>query len=186
MQFNLPSSVEFGGKQWPIRTDYRGVLRVLAAFEDPDLTDGEKVYVCLKNLYPAFEAIPPRLWQEAFDAAARFIDGPGGVVSGGGYRTMDWEQDAPLIFPAVNRVAGFEVRTAKRLHWWTFLGYFMEIRDSTYATVLALRQKRARGQKLEKEEAEFWRQNAGICELRKRLSAAEIAEKERLEGMLGK
>ena len=97
---------------------------------------------------------------------------------------MDWEQDAPLIFPAVNRVAGFEVRAAKHLHWWTFLGYLMEIRDSTFATILALRQKKARGKKLEKEEAEFWRRNAGVCELKKRLTAAERAEKRRLERMM--
>ena len=186
MQFDLPVSVSFGGREWPIRTDYRDVLRVLAAFEDAELTDGEKVYVCLKNLYPEFAEIPPGLWQAAFDAAVAFIDAPGGSgPSGGGHRTMDWAQDAPLIFPAVNRVAGFEVRAAGELHWWTFLGYFMEIRDSTYATVLALRQKKARGQRLEKDAAEFWRRNAGICELRKKLTRAEVEEKERLERMLG-
>ena len=115
-------------------------------------------------------------------------DGDGQSQRGAGVRlqprTMDWEQDAPLIFPAVNRVAGFEVRAAKHLHWWTFLGYLMEIRDSTFATILALRQKKARGKKLEKEEAEFWRRNAGVCELKKRLTAAERAEKRRLERMM--
>ena len=65
MLFELPSSVEFGGRRWAIRTDYRDVLRVLAAFADPDLTDGEKAYVCLRNMYPAFEHIPPRLAQAA-------------------------------------------------------------------------------------------------------------------------
>ena len=84
------------------------------------------------------------------------------------------------------RVAGYEVRSAAFLHWWTFLGFFMEIRDSVYATVLALRQKRARGEKLEKWEQDFWRRNAGICRLKPRLSDAEKAEKERLEAALGR
>ena len=190
MSFELPTSLAFGGRQWPVNTDFRDVLRVLAAFSDPNLTDGEKVYVCLHNLYPDFRDIPPRHVQAAFDAAVAFIDqrddasapGDGGR---GGPRTLDWEQDAPLIFPAVNRVAGFEVRSAEYLHWWTFLGYFMEIRDSTCATVLSLRQKKARGTKLEKHEQEFWKRNAAICELKTRYSDSEIEERRRLEEMLG-
>ena len=75
MLFDLPSSVAFGGRRWAIRTDYRDVLRVLAAFADPELTDGEKAFVCLKNLYPEFERIPAGLRQAAFDAAVGFIDG---------------------------------------------------------------------------------------------------------------
>ena len=100
-------------------------------------------------------------------------------------RTMDWEQDAGLIFSAVNRAAGFEVRSAKYIHWWTFVGYFMEIKDSTYATVLGLRGKRARGKKLEKGEQEFWNQNRGICELKKRYTEEELEEQERLKAILG-
>ena len=98
---------------------------------------------------------------------------------------MDWEQDAPLIFAAVNRVAGREVRADAFLHWWTFLGLFMEIRDSTFATVLMLRQKKARGKPLEPWERDFWQKNAGVCRLRPRLTGAEQAEKARLELVLG-
>ena len=71
-------------------------------------------------------------------------------------RTMDWTQDANLIFPAVNKAAGFEVRGVDYMHWWTFMGYFMEIRDTTYATILGLRGKKARGKKLEKDEKELY------------------------------
>ena len=126
--------------------------------------------------------MPRELYQAAYDAAMAFIDRGGDGRPGP--RTMDWTQDAPLIFPAVNRVAGFEVRAVDYLHWWTFLGYFMEIRDSTYATVLSLRQKKARGRRLEKHEKEFWQQNAEICRLKSRLTEAEAAEKARLEAIL--
>ena len=50
------------------------------------------------------------------------------------------------------------------------------------ATVLALRQKKARGEKLEPWERDFWRRNAGICRIRPRLSAAEEEEKPEPEG----
>jgi hypothetical protein len=98
---------------------------------------------------------------------------------------MDWTQDAPLIFPAVNRVAGFEVRSVDYMHWWTFMGLFMEIHDSVYSTVLSLRGKKARGKKLEKDEREFWQHNRGICELKPRYTQEEIAEKERLKQIIG-
>ena len=183
MVFDLPNSLSFGGRAWRIDADYRQVLRVLAAGEDPVLSDAEKATLCLYNLYVNFGEIPPTLWQAAYDAAVAFIDH--GSAPSGGARTMDWTQDADLIFPAVNRVAGFEVRSVAFMHWWTFLGYFMELRDSVYATVLALRQKRAAGKKLEKWEQDYWRQNRALCELRPRYDRAERAERERLERMLG-
>ncbi len=184
MRFALPRALAVGEREWAIRADYREVLNILAAFEDPELTEAEKAYICLNNLYEDFPAMPQADYPEAFRAAVAFID-HGATEERGGARTMDWEQDAPLLFPAVNRVAGYEVRDVAFLHWWTFLGLFMEIRDSVYATVLALRQKKARGEKLEKWEQEFWRRNAGICRLRPRLSEAELAEKRRLEAALG-
>lgn len=184
MIFDLPSTLPVGGEEWAIATDYRDVLVILEAFEDPDLTDAEKAYVCMNNLYDDFEAMPAKLYSEAYEAALGFIDH--GCGDEHGLRTMDWTQDAPLIFPAVNRAAGFEVRSAEHVHWWTFVGYFMEIHDSVYATVLNLRQKKARGKKLEKHEQDFWNNNAGICKLKKRLTEAEQAEMDRLERVFGR
>ena len=184
MSFDLPTALEFGGRKWAINSDYRDVLRTLTAFEDPDVSDEEKAFICLHNTYPDLDEIPGEHLQAAFDAAVAFID-HGAAGAKGAPRTVDWEQDAPILFPAVNRVAGYEVRGAAFLHWWTFLGFFMEIRDSVYATVLALRQKKARGEKLEKWEQDFWRQNAEICRIQPRLSASEQAEKARLEALLG-
>lgn len=184
MIFDLPITAEFGGRQWAINTDFRDVLRTLTAFEDPNLTNEEKVYICLHNTYPDFKDIPASDMQAALDAAIDFID-HGQHSDDPSPRTMDWEQDATLIFPAVNRVAGFEVRSADYIHWWTFMGFFMEIKNSTYATVLSLRGKKARGKKLEKDEQEFWKHNRGICELKKRYTDEELAEQEQLKSILG-
>ena len=59
-------------------------------------------------------------------------------------KMMDWEQDEAILFPAVNKVAGIETRAVPYLHWWTFAGYFMEIEEGTFSTVLGIRQKRPR------------------------------------------
>lgn len=186
MIYDLPETVEFGGREWRINTDFRDVLNILTAFEDPELTNEEKAYVCLYNIYPEFEKIPKSLVQQAYDAAIEFIDHGHPDDKKPSKKTMDWEQDAPLIFPAVNRVAGFETRSADYIHWWTFMGYFMEIKDSTYSTVLSLRQKKARGKKLEKYEQEYWKNNRGICELRRKETEEDKEEKARLEAILGK
>ena len=184
MLFDLPKSLEVGGKRWPIRSDFRDVLTVVLAFEDPDLGQREKAYVCLDIIYPDFEDMPEKLYGEAFEAAIGFID-HGKKDGHPGPRTMDWEQDADLLFPAVNHVAGFEVRDVEYMHWWTFLGLFMEIGEGTYSTVLSLRQKKAKHKKLEKWESEWWSNNIGICKLKERYSEEELAEQARLKALLG-
>ena len=184
MIFELPVALEVNGRKWRINSDFRDVLRTLTAFEDPDVTDEEKAYICLHNTYPELEDMPAGDLQAALDAAVAFID-HGARENGPSPRMMDWEQDAALIFPAVNKAAGFEVRSAEYLHWWTFMGYFMEIRETTYATVLGLRGKKARGKKLEKDELNFWTQNLGICKLKPRYTEAQKAENERLKQLLG-
>ena len=185
MIYDLPTTVEFGGRTWEINTDYRDILNILMAFEDEELTPQEKAFVCLYNFYVNFEEIPKECVQEAYEKAMEFIDHGNGDDNGKKPRTMDWEQDAHIIFPAINRVAGYEVRSCDYLHWWTFLGMFMEIKESTCATVFSLRQKKARGKKLEKYEQEFWSQNKDICVLRRKETAEDIAEKERLKAILG-
>lgn len=180
MFWELPESLEAGGAAYGIDSDFRTVLRVLAAYGDPELSESEKALVCLANVYIDAASIPAEHLQEAYEAAVRFIDN-GQSPEERGPRAMDWEQDAPLIFPAVNGVAGFEVRSVEYLHWHTFLGYFMEIRDGVFSTVMRLRQKRNKGRKLDKAESEFWRSNRNICELKVKLSAAEQAAYDRFD-----
>ena len=180
MFWDLPQSLEVAGKAYEIDSDFRTVLRVLAAYGDPELSDSEKALVCLANVYIDIGAIPAAHLQEAYEAAVRFIDN-GQEQEQRGPRSMDWEQDAPLIFPAVNGVAGFEVRSAEYMHWHTFLGCFMEVKDSVFSTVVRLRQKKNKRQKLDNAEREFWNGNWKICELKVKLSAAEQAEYDRLD-----
>ena len=185
MIWELPTSLEVDGKEWEIRTDFRDILNVLTAFADPDLAQNEKLYVCMVTMYKDFDEMAQEDYAAAYEAAQRFIDGGVSGKSKSRPRTMDWEQDAPIIFPAVNKVAGCEVRALDYLHWWTFTGYFMEIRDSVFSSVLAVRQKKAKGKKLEDHENEFWQSNREICELKPRLSKEEQEEKERLRKLVG-
>ena len=183
MYYDLPTALEVGDTEWPIRTDYRVILSILSAFDDPNLSNEEKVYVCLYDLYEGFEDMHAEQYEDALKAAMEFIDhGNGG---GSGKRTIDWEQDANILFPAVNKVAGYEVRSVEYLHWWTFLGFFMEIGDGVFSTVLSLRQKKNSGKKLEKWEKEWWAKNKAICQIQKRYTDEEKAEQDALKAILG-
>lgn len=184
----LPRQLTVNKRQYRIRTDFRDVLKIVCAFNDPELEDAEKVYVCLYILYMDFEEIPEEDFEAAFQAATAFIDHgtrTDGEQAKPPLRVMDWEQDESILFPAINKAAGFEVRTARYVHWWTFLGYYMEISEGVFANVLSLRLKKARGKKLEKWEREYWNSNKSVCVLQTKLSAVEQAEKDRLNLLLG-
>ena len=185
----LPTSLIVGAEEWDIRTDFRDVLKILLAFGDPNVDDAEKVLICLQIIYESFEEMPPEDYEEAFKQALNFIDCdmPEGKADKHSPRTMDWEQDGNIIIPAINKVAGYEVRSVKYLHWWSFMGYFMEIStDGVFGTVLRLRQKKRPGSKasLDKFEKEFWNANRELCELKPKLSDDEIERKKRLNEML--
>ena len=181
--FDLPRSVEIDGVEWSIRSDYRDILTILSAFDDPNLENADKVYICLSGFYVDFDMLSEDNYVKAFEAAMGFIDH--GCGEGKGRKTMDWEQDANMLFPAVNKVAGYEVRAVEYMHWWTFLGLFMEISEGTYSTVLSLRSKKYGGKKLEKWELEWWSKNKAICEIKTRYSDEELAEQARLNALIG-
>ena len=172
--WELPTCLEIGGVGYRIRTDFRDVLYVLGQMADPENGAEERTTMCLL-LYEDWESIPTERWGEAMTAAGAFLSG--GLEDDGRKRprTVDWEQDAPIIIPAVNKVLGRDVRNMEHLHWWTFLGAYMEIGESLFSTVVNIRQKRARGEKLEKYEQRFCRENRGLVEIRRRYTAAEKA-----------
>ena len=83
-----------------------------------------------------------------------------------------------MIFSAVNKVAGREVRAVEYMHWWTFLGYFQTIdRDDIWGFVLTIRQKKAKKRKLEKHETEFYNANRALCDIGKVVDRKKEAEK---------
>lgn len=180
---NLPTTINVGGRPYDIRADFRNVLNIFSAFNDPDLNDREKAYICLCRLYADFKSMPEKDIREALEKALKFLECEAIHEDKPSPRTVNWVKDEQLIFPAVNCVAGMEVRALPFLHWWTFFGYFQSIdHDSLCGYVMTIRQKRARGKKLEKHEREFYSSNTALC----RLDAGEVkvnAVKNTLEEM---
>ena len=121
------------------------MLVIMQAFADPELQMDEKYDVMLMILYEDLDSIPMEATEEAIKQGLWFLDcGQQEDDKRPPVKVMDWEQDESLVFPAVNKVAGREVRAVEYMHWWTFMGYFMEIDDGTFFYALAFGRKRQR------------------------------------------
>lgn len=180
--WELPTSLSVGGVDWQIRTDFRTILDILQCFNNPDYEPDEQWEICLRILFTdeVFEVFDSEQIQEAIQQAMWFIDM--GIKDDGKVkpRTMDWEQDAPVIIPSVNRVIGKEIRSMEYLHWWTFLGAYMEIGESLFSQILSIRIKKSKGKKLEKWEKEFYQENKHIVDIQKKYTEEEKEEQAEL------
>lgn len=180
--YELPTTLNVGGVEQPIRSDYRAVLDVCAALADPDYSNEDKAEALLMILYEHPESIIDV--NEAIKQAMWFISlGDDSPPDRPRAKLMDWKQDAQLVIGAINRVAGTEVRALPYLHWWTFIGYYMEIGDCAFANVVRIRNKRAKGKKLDPDEKEFYRENRKLIDLR--TTGISDADKEWIGKLLG-
>lgn len=180
--WGLPEEVRIGGVVYPIHGDFRDVLRIFRYLGDPDKPEYVRWRIAVALFYEG--EIPLERMEEAIGYMVEFI-GCGEQEQGPGPRLLDWEQDAAVIVADVNKVAGTEVRALPFLHWWTFMAYFNAIGEGQLSTLVSIRDKIRRGRKLEKWEQEYYRKNKGRVELKKRYSAEELAEQERLKQLLG-
>lgn len=188
--WEFPTSINVGGVDYEIRTDYRVVLDLFAALSDPDLTDADEQMtaymqsrVIMEIMFPNFDNIPTEHWHEALQKVSEFID-MGISDDRKKPKTMDWEQDAPIIIPAINKVLNREIRAESYMHWWTFLGAYMEIGESLFSNVVHIRQKKASGKKLEKWEQDFYKENKSLIDFKQKNQRSQ-EEKEELRDYFG-
>ena len=175
MNYTLPTSQTLGGIEYEIRSDFRAVLDICAALNDPELSDIEKAEVALTIFYPEWNEIPEKYLQEALQSCFDFIACGEENTGKKQPKLMDWEQDFKHIVPAVNRVLGQEIRAMQYLHWWTFIGAYNEIGDCLFAQIVSIRDKKAHGKKLDKFEQEWYRKNRGLVDFKQVYTESEKA-----------
>lgn len=176
MIWDLPIYVEINGKQHPIRNkcDYRVVLDAICALNDDELTDEEKVKCALFIFYENISEIDD--CGMAIKEMFRIMNnGEEDEETDNKPQLMDWEHDFKQLAPPISRVLGYDVRTTEKYtHWYSFLGGYMEIGgECTFATIVSIRNKRAKGQKLEKWELDFLRENRKMIDLPQKITAEE-------------
>ena len=72
--WKLPDSIELGGVQYGIRTDFRAILDILRAMADSELNEEDKIEVLFDIFFLDAEEIPNEYLQEAIDKTFAFID----------------------------------------------------------------------------------------------------------------
>lgn len=183
MIYDLPTELDVQGVMYEIRSDYRPILDIIEAMNDPDLSDQDRAYIALDIFFPGFDEMPPEHYEEAIRLCCWFINGGKEEHKKKVPTLMSWEQDFKIIVSPVNRVFGKDIRSVPYdyetntggIHWWTFLSAFYEIGDCLFAQVVGIRDKKARGKKLDKQDQEFYRKNRDLVDLKRKSTAEENA-----------
>ncbi len=179
----LPVSVTVDGAEYEIRTDYRNILLLLEAMADEALSEKEKWLAALNIFYQ--EKCPDHA-EEAIKQLVWFLNGGKPETETHHKKPIfSWNQDEQLIFAAVNKVSGREVRAVEYMHWWTFLALFQEVGESLFSQVVNIRVKKNRSEKLDKSEQRFYRENKSTVDLKRKYSAAEQRTMNAVNEMLG-
>lgn len=176
----LPEAVEINGQAVPINTDFRDCLRIIMAFDDPDLTGVEQRAILLSNLYPQ----PVENAQQALEQGVKFLNGgedqSAGDQAGAGIKLYSFRQDARYIFAAFRQTHGIDLEEVDHLHWWKFLALFMDLgSETTFCNLVSLR-KRIKTGKASKEEKRIYQEMRAVIEIEEpeRLTAEERAQEE--------
>lgn len=181
MNYDLPKSLNICGTEYTIRYDYRCILDICSAMEDPELSKQDKAIVAMAIFYPDFENMPPEHYQEAIKQCFWFINGGEDDIGQKGPKLVSWDQDTKYIISPINRVLGQEIRAIPYdeeantggLHWWTFLSAYMEIGDCVFAQIVRIRNLKAKGKKLDKVDQEWYRQNRNLVDFKQTYTEAE-------------
>lgn len=180
--WELPETAEIGGQVYELNTDFRDILEILGYLNDPDKSEYLRWRIAIALFYEG--EIPQAHHLEAMEYLAMFIS-CGEPDTKPGPKLLDWEQDAQAVIADVNKVAGCEIRSLQYLHWWTFLSFFQAIGEGQLSTLVAIRDKLRRGKKLEGWEKDYYREHKSRVDFKKKYSAEDLAEQERLKELLG-
>lgn len=175
--WNLPISVEIDGKEYKIRNncDYRVVLDVISALNDKEADNEEKARCALFIFFEDTEGLTD--FQTAINEMMKIINlgeeiNPNEPEKP---KTMDWEHDFQNVTPPISRVLGYSVRDERNYtHWWDFIGAYMEIGDCYFAQIVSIRNKRAKGKKLDEQDRQFYKEHKKDIDL-----STELSEEER-------
>lgn len=166
--YALPITVDIKDTTYHIRNngDYRLILDCFNALNDVELSEMERIIASIFIFYSDFEGVEDVLLlddEDLSELVSKMFDfmNCGGKQGGSktDFKAIDWNEDEQLICSAINNVANTEIRSVEYCHWWTFMGYYCAIGESLLSTVVGIRNKIAKGKKLEKYENEFKRDN---------------------------
>ena len=171
MIYDLPTALDVGGVRHEIRSDYRAVLDIFAALSDCELSEADKLNILIQIFYIETPDDVEDAVKQFFGFVNRFQPENNKPQP----KLMDWEQDFGLIADAITLKAGRDIRADGYMHWWTFVGYYMNIGDCYFAQVVSIRKKLSRGKKLDADDREFYANNRQVIDFEAKTTPEEDA-----------
>lgn len=131
----LPYSVSYKGKRYKLRPWFDNVLRALEIEESSDLLESEKLDLMLYELIKGKYPLDPGLLSAVTNTLFVFKTGKSDQ------KTMDYEQDADLVYSGMMQTYGIDLFKAQgHLHWWSFVALLNGLPDNCkFSQVLHVR-----------------------------------------------
>jgi len=179
---SLPTSVNINNTEYEFDADYRTTLKLFKVLnmDEKELLLAEKYQVCLKLFYKA--EIKVADYAEAIECMFLFING--GEVEEEKKpqpKLVDWDKDIQKIIAPISKSIGQDIRGIKNLHWWSFLSEYMEIGECRFATIVSIRSKKAKHEKLADWEEKFYKENRNEIDI---LTTEDVKDKDRMKELM--
>lgn len=161
-EYSPPEMLRIGGGEWPVRTDFRDVLRYDQILkEDPG--DGSRLEEALRfmlGMLPddVIGAIEQLNWFIQCGSVEGKKHKPSPKLLGVNCeKPMDYALDARLIWSAFRRVYQMDLRQTEYLHWWDFQAMLEELpEDVCLNRIIRYRTIDTRNKNLSREERELY------------------------------
>lgn len=171
---DLPASVTINGGTYELNTNFKDCLKIIVAFEDPELTQIEKQVIMLSILYKKM----PSDIEKAHKAAIEFLNCGDEFESGidtndGIGRLYSFEKDSKYIFSAILQTYGIDLEQTEYLHWWKFVNLFFDLNKNCFFNRLVYLRRQKKLGKLTKDELQQYNNLGDIVELPEEKSTEE-------------
>lgn len=156
----LPKTVNIGGKEYPIKTDFRDWIQFENILSDPKESEQEKIK-CLLLLY---STLPPKfidawksvMWFYSGAEHARENENTADQKQKSRSRIYHYEYDADYIYSAFWAQYGIDLQCAN-LHWWQFKALFKGLDETNMIVKIMGYRSMDLSQIKDKEQKRFYR-----------------------------
>lgn len=160
----LPETVDIGGVEYPINTDFRTSILFELMMQDTSLSNSEKIRKAVKLYYPQKPhdisgAVDELLWfyrcgrDEGTTKSSDDEDeeeSPQRLI-------YSFEHDAEYIYAAYLGQYGIDLQDVEDLHWWKFRAMFKSLEESCeFVKIMGYRSIKVTS-KMSKEQQSFYR-----------------------------
>ncbi|WP_404988097.1 bacteriophage Gp15 family protein [Clostridium culturomicium] len=128
----VPTSVDIGGEDYEINSDFRTSILFELLMQDEGLSDEEKIIQALELYYPVIpqnlnEAVEQMLWFYRCDKEVREFKGKGTGKSSSQIYSFEYDDD--YIYSAYLDQYGIDLQDIEYLHWWKFKAMFKALKE---------------------------------------------------------